>query len=259
MIKALFLDVDGTLVSFATHRVPESAREALQRAHERGVRIIIATGRAAADLEPLEGIPYDSVAALNGAWCVERDGTVVSRMLIPQQEFERSLALAAEYDFPVALEMDEGTFVDRVTPLVAELSRRVAHPVPEAVDLRALFARSACAQMCFYVDRASEARVMERLPSLQANRWCDEFADINVRGADKASGIEAFMKHYGWKREEVMAIGDGGNDLPMLHAAGIGVAMGNACAEAKAIADYVTTHLDEDGIRHALEYYKVIE
>ena len=75
--KALFFDVDGTLVSFRTHRVPDSAREALCEAHERGVKLYIATGRAAKDLEVLEGIPCDGVVALNGSHCVAGDGRTV--------------------------------------------------------------------------------------------------------------------------------------------------------------------------------------
>ena len=67
MTKAIFLDVDGTLISFKTHRVPASALDALREAHARGVQLFIATGRAAADLADLEAIPYDGVAALNGA------------------------------------------------------------------------------------------------------------------------------------------------------------------------------------------------
>ena len=57
MIKAIFLDVDGTLISFKTHRVPASALDALREAHARGVQLFIATGRAAADLADLERRP----------------------------------------------------------------------------------------------------------------------------------------------------------------------------------------------------------
>ena len=74
MIRAIFLDVDGTLISFKTHEIPASARDALVRAHARGIRLFIATGRAANDLAPLEGIPYDGVVSLNGARCVANDG-----------------------------------------------------------------------------------------------------------------------------------------------------------------------------------------
>ena len=241
MTKAIFLDVDGTLISFKTHRVPASALDALREAHARGVQLFIATGRAAADLADLEAIPYDGVAALNGADCLMRDGRVVARHPIPRADFEKSLALSAELDFPVGLELNDGVFVNRVTP-----------------DLRALFDRGDCCQMCFYFDPELEKRVMAELPSLVASRWCPIFADVNVRGVDKATGMAEFAAHFGFANGETMAFGDGGNDVAMLRAAGAGVAMGNACDEALAAADYVTASVDDDGIRRALEHFGVI-
>lgn len=257
-IKAIFLDVDGTLVSFRTHEVSDSARNALLQAHARGVRLYIATGRAAGDLDPLSGIPYHGVVALNGARCVASDGRVVCSNPIPREDFERSLALAERFGFPVALELDDGVFVDRVTPQVERLARMVAHPVPVATDLRALFGRGDCCQMCFYFDAQTERRVMAELPGLAASRWCELFADINVRGVDKATGMKAFLDDCGFDLSEAMAFGDGGNDVAMLRAAGIGVAMGNACEEALAAARHVTADIDEDGLRKALEYFDVI-
>ena len=241
MTKAIFLDVDGTLISFKTHRVPASALEALREAHARGVQLFIATGRAAADLADLEAIPYDGVAALNGADCLMRDGRVVARHPIPRADFEKSLALSAELDFPVGLELNDGVFVNRVTPEVVRLAEMVAHPVPEQVDLRALFDRGDCCQMCFYFDPELEKR-----------------ADVNVRGVDKATGMAEFAARFGFANGETMAFGDGGNDVAMLRAAGAGVAMGNACDEALAAADYVTASVDDDGIRRALEHFGVI-
>lgn len=257
-IRALFFDVDGTLVSFRTHRVPGSARAALEEAHRRGVRIFIATGRAVGDLAVLEEIPYDGVAGLNGADCRLRDGTVVARHPISRADFERVLALGAEMDFPVGLEFDDGIFVDRVTPAVEELAQLVAHPVPASADLRALFAQRGCCQMCFYCDPETERRAMDRLPSLAASRWCPHLADINVRGVDKATGLAAFAGRLGFRTDEVMAFGDGGNDTAMLRAAGIGVAMGDAGPEVRAAADHTTAPVDADGIVLALRRFGVL-
>lgn len=256
-IKALFLDVDGTLVSFTTHEVPASARGALLEAHAAGVRLFIATGRASTDLAILDGIPYDGVVALNGADCVLRDGTVVRRHLISRSDFERALALSDEYGFALGLELDDGVFVNRLTPDVERLAQMVAHPVPILADLHALFDRGDCCQMCFYFDEPTERRVMARLPGLAAARWCPIFADINVRGIDKATGMAEFAARYGFAPEETMAVGDGGNDAAMLRAAGVGVAMGNACEEALAAADYVTAPVDDDGLRKALERFVI--
>lgn len=259
MIRAIFLDVDGTLISFETHEVPVSAREALLRAHGRGVRLFIATGRAANDLGPLEGIPYDGVVSLNGARCVAADGRVVSQHLIPRADFERAMLLSERMGFPLALELENGVFVNRVTPDVERLAHMVAHPVPVQTDLYALFDRSECCQMCFYFDLETERRVMAQLPGLAASRWCPIFADINVSGIDKATGMREFMAGYGFSASEVVAFGDGGNDVAMLQAAGVGVAMGNACDEALNASDYVTASVDDDGIAKALEYLGILD
>ena len=152
MIRALFLDVDGTLVSFRTHRIAPSAVAALKEARGRGVGVFIATGRAAGDLEVLRDLPRDGVVALNGACGVLPDGTTVFSRPIPREDFERALRLSDELDFPLALELDAGIFVNRVTADVERVARQVDHPVPEATDLRALFDRTECCQMCFYCD-----------------------------------------------------------------------------------------------------------
>ena len=186
MIRAIFLDVDGTLISFSTHEIPASALRALAQAHERGVRLFIATGRAANDLGPLEGIPYDGVVSLNGARCVASDGRVVSLHPIPRADFERALALSEEQGFAMGLELEEGVFVNRVTPDVERVAHMVAHPVPEQTDLRELFGRAECCQLCFYFDAQTQRRVMAELPTLVASRWCPIFADVNVAGIDKA-------------------------------------------------------------------------
>jgi len=258
MIRAIFLDVDGTLVSFRTHEVPASAREALLEAHRRGVRLFIATGRTVSNLAPVAGIPYDGVVSLNGARCVDRDGRVVSVHPIPQADFDRVAELAAELDFPIVLELDEGLFVDRVTPEVEGLARMVALPVPAVTDIRRRFAESDCCQLCLFFDEQTERRVIAEVPTLVAARWHPTFADVNVRDVDKATGMAEFAAHYGFAPEETMAFGDGGNDVPMLRAAGIGVAMGGSCAAALAAADYVTSEVEQDGIRRALEHFGVI-
>ncbi len=258
MIRALFFDIDGTLVSFRTHTVPASTREALLRAHKRGIRLFIATGRTATNLAPVADLPFDGIVALNGASCHTPDGTPIDRLLIPPAAFERAMRLAEELDFPVMLELDQGEFIERESPRVEELFRLVDLPRPQIADLRARFAQGDCCQLCMFFDRETERRAMAELPELVATRWHPAFADVNVRGADKARGMTFFARRFGFDPAETMAFGDGGNDVAMLRAAGIGVAMGNACREALDAADHVAPSVDDDGILHALEHFGVI-
>ena len=83
--------------------------------------------------------------------------------------------------------------------------------------------------------------------------------DIMPRDSDKSKGILAVLEHFGWKPENVMALGDAPNDMEMLEFAGISVAMGNATKEVKYVADFVTKTVDEDGWAYAMRYFKLID
>ena len=74
----------------------------------------------------------------------------------------------------------------------------------------------------------------------------------------KATGILTALKHLGIPVEQSYAFGDGKNDIEMLSTVGCGIAMGNASALAKEAAEYVTTHIHEDGVLNALKYYNLI-
>lgn len=258
MIKALMLDVDGTLVSFETHRVPQSAIEALKKAHENGIKIVIATGRAAGDLHEIDAIPYEAIIALNGADCRLRNGTTIKKSPIPEKDFSKAMQMAKEYDFAVGIELDGGVFVNRLTPTVEHIARIVEHPLPPVVDIEEMFAKGECCQLCFYFDDAMEEKVMPYLPNLSATRWHPSFADINAAGVSKANGLSIFAGYYGIEISEIMACGDGGNDISMLKVAGIGVAMGGASDVVKASADIVTDTVEREGIYKVLKQFDII-
>lgn len=258
MIKAIMLDVDGTLVSFETHQVLQSSVEALKEIHDRGIRIVIATGRAAGDLHEIAAVPYDGIIALNGADCVLTDGTVIRRHLIPKEDFKKAMEIAKAFDFAVAIELDEGVYVNRLTPTVEQIARIVEHPIPAVVDIEELFDQKECCQLCFYIDDEVERKVMPFLPNLSLSRWHPLFADVNLAGISKATGLSAFADYYGIEVAEIMACGDGGNDIPMLKAAGIGVAMGNASEIVKASANFVTDRVEDDGLCNALKHFGII-
>lgn len=258
-IKAIFLDVDGTLVSFDTHRVPQSAIEALRHVHKLGIKVIIATGRPFTNLHEIEEVPYEAVIALNGANCVLRDGTSISQKLIDKEDFYKVQELAKHYGFPLAVETNRGILINEINPTVIELAKLVDHPVPPVVDIEEEFAKGECCQLCIYCDEETEKKVMAQLPGLTISRWNPFFADVNVAGINKAVGINELASYYGFDISQTLAFGDGGNDIAMLRAVGTGIAMGNASDIVKAAADYVTGTVDKNGIRDALIHWGVMQ
>ena len=186
------------------------------------------------------------------------DGTVIRRSPIPDKDFKKAMEIAREFDFAVALELDEGIFVNRLTPIVEKIARIVEHPVPPVVDIEEMFGKKECCQLCFYFDDETERKVMPLLPTLSSSRWHPLFADINVAGTSKAAGLSLFADYYKIEPLEIMACGDVGNDIPMLKAAGIGVAMGNASEQVKSVADFVTDTVDDNGLCKVLKRFGLI-
>ena len=96
------------------------------------------------------------------------------------------------------------------------------------------------------------------LPDCQITRWSSSGIDILPGDGGKVSGIRRYLDHHGIAPEEAMAFGDEDNDKEMLEFVGIGVAMGNAVDTAKEKADYITAHVDDDGVAKALRHFGLI-
>ena len=239
MNKALFFDIDGTLVSFKTHEVPESTIEALQKAHDRGNKIFISTGRPYQiinNLGPLQqrGL-IDGYITMNGAYCFI-DDNVLYKSPIPQETVKNVAEISRREGFP--------------TIFVGEKSMKVCQPDEEVRKIFYEFLHVEVLPVWPFVDASPK--------QCELNRWYPTFVDITAKGNTKAHGIQVILDHLHLSVDDAMAFGDGGNDIPMLLAAGTGIAMGNSDDKVKAAADYVTTSVDDNGIANALQRFGLI-
>ena len=256
-IKAVFFDIDGTLVSFRSHGVPSSARRAIGRLREQGIKVFIATGRLLRHTEIVQDVEVDGYITVNGSYCITASGEVILEQAFPKEVVEKVFELERKYGFQSAVMTHEDIFVSHIGERVAKIADMISI-MPQVADLQHILATQPVLQMCPYIDVDVEREIMPQLPECVASRWIETFMDINLRGVDKSMGARKVMEYYGLTLAEAMAFGDGGNDVPLVRDAGVGVAMGNACEELKAVADYVTASVDDDGVELALKEFGLI-
>ncbi|WP_343633949.1 Cof-type HAD-IIB family hydrolase [Fluviicola sp.] len=258
-IKAVFFDIDGTLISFNTRTIPESAVLAIQKLQEQGIRVIVATGRSIQAVTPIRHLGFDGYVTFNGSACYDKDGNQLSRYTISPDSISRLLHYTENREINFVLMYENTVAVNLVTPEIIASQTKLKLPVPPVLD-RTNPDIGNVLQANVFIGPEEEAAFMQTvMPDCVAARWTPLFADVNPAGISKKIGLELFCSYFGLDVSETMAFGDGGNDITMLQYAGIGVAMGNAGANVKSAADYITTDADEDGIWKALEYFGVIE
>lgn len=258
MIKAVFFDIDGTLVSFKTHRVPESTIRSLALLREKGIKVFIATGRQLHCINNLGDLQFDGYVTLNGGYCLVGKDQVIYKRNIPGEDIEALLHYLKKVEsFPCAFVLEDEIFLNYKNETVEKVFQLIDFPAPPARPFPDLSGQTVYQLIAFFSE-GQEERIMSVLPHCEATRWNPLFTDVVPAGSTKAIGIDKIIEHFGIALEETMAFGDGGNDMPMLRHAGIGVAMGNAEEEVKQAADYTTTSVDDDGIYHALKHFQVI-
>lgn len=255
-IKAIFFDIDGTLREYDTKRVPDSTKEALQKAREAGIYLFVATGRHKLEIEEenlLEDMVFDGYVTLNGQYCYSGEETVYDYP-IDRADVEDMMKLMEEDPFSCLFMEADRMYINRVDDVVKRAQEGIGTRIPPVCDVRRALDRKIY-QMVPYVGAEKEAKIRRRIHGCEIIRWHDEFAvDVIPRGGSKSTGIEKMAARFGLTLEETAAVGDGNNDISMVEAAGLGIAMGNGKAALKAVADYVTEPIETDGLSKAVFY-----
>lgn len=258
MIKAIFFDIDGTLVSFNTHRVAASTKEALRILRKKGIKVFVATGRQIHAIDNLGLLQFDGYITLNGSYCLEGKDNVIYKRGIPDEDIRSLIHYQQETEaFPCAFVYENNTTINFTNEDTASILRLLNFP---EIPVRALeeYDGEEVFQLIAFFKEGQERRIMEAIPHCESTRWNPLFTDVVPKGSSKAVGMDQILAHYHIDLRDSMAFGDGGNDIPMLAHAGIGVAMGNAGEEVKQAARYVTSSVDEDGIMKALQHFGVL-
>ena len=262
------LDLDGTLLDSGKQLSAKNAA-ALRRAFDGGAQIVPTTGRFFDGMpQAIRELPYLRYAiTINGAQVLDiGSGEVLYRAELP---LAQALAILEYLDtLPVIYDCYCGSWgwmtramQDAAPELISDVhSLRMVQQLRTPVDeLKAyLRARGDDVQkiQLFLKDVSQRPAVMaeleRRFPGTVASTSLPNNIEINAAAANKGDAVRALAAQLGIPIEQTISFGDGSNDLSMIRACGLGVAMANACPAVLAAADRVTTSCDESGVAAVL-------
>ena len=276
-IKIISLDLDGTLLD-SQKRLSEANRAALEEAAAKGVHIVPTTGRFFGMMpQAVRDLPFVRYAiTINGAQVYDREtDTAIIREEIPLDMALDIIRLLDGYDVIYDCYRSNWGWMTESLQAKAEdyatdthylkMVREFRKPVPDLkeylkstaaegdVQKVMLFARNTPGSES--VTKAITEAVSERFPSIKTTSSTWNNLELNIVTAHKGNSLKRFAAHLGYTLDNCMALGDGTNDLSMIEAAGLGVAMSNAHPLVLAAADHVTVSNDEDGVAKAIREF----
>lgn len=260
MIKAAFFDIDGTLVSLKTKVYPPSTPNVLRRLREQGVLCFIATGRSRFEMASehlLEGLEFDGYLTNNGQDAYDAAWRLLFATPMPHDEVAALLARSNELGLGCWLIGSECSRLNCYTPAVLAAMEAIHTRPPQLAPAGTVLAQPVY-KIVLFASPAEVASLLPLAPHCRVTQWFESGFDVIASTGGKATAMLTLLARYGLTASDCIAFGDSENDIEMLQAAGIGVALGNATEDAKAAADYVTDDCDNDGLLHALEHFLVL-
>ena len=245
MIRMIGLDLDGTLLT-REKKLTEENRKALQEAAQSGVWIVPVTGR------PLAGIPKQVLEMPFIRYIITSNGAVTT-----DRYAEKPIRERCRYGFHDRSTRELLWKRFERTPVLSYLKKSRIQVEDLYGELRSK--ESGIENLSIMCPTPEvKKRVLERVSGIGGIRiiypWPTDL-EITSSGADKGEALISLAELQGCRREEVMAMGDGNNDLGLMRAAGLAVAMGNSAPEIIEAADHVTDDNEHDGVAKAVRRY----
>lgn len=264
MYKLIALDMDGTLLN-SKKNISRRTKEAIENARKNGVKVVLATGR------PVDGIESylkelqmisdkDYAITYNGA-LVQNVGT---KDVISSTPLNKS-NLIELYNISKELNVNIHAFTEDkcITPKMSKytkLESEINGIEVDVIDFNTVNDDETILKIMMIDEpeildaaiKKLDKELYSRYTIVKSTPYFLEFLSIE---ANKGQGIKGLAEELKINKDEVICIGDAGNDLHMIQYAGLGVAMGNAFEEIKKEADYITKSNDEDGVAHVIEKF----
>ena len=272
--KIIFFDIDGTLIDI-TGIVSSNLMEALLKLKANGHEICLATGRSEdGQITKFRKMNWDGYILGNGVYG-EYKGDIVMHETMPDQDIEEFVKFTnAMSEMGIILEGNTGAYTTQAGSQASYQAMKKAAYYREmsyddfiayfqvVEDLQAI--RDVNKIMYFNGAKYAEAmmskfdKYLDFLPNSITQSLSLDDGEIMKKGITKAEGIKKLINYAGYEQKDVIAFGDGYNDIEMIEFAAIGVAMGNGVEQLKESADIVADRLENDGIVKILKQLKLI-
>ena len=263
--KLIALDIDGTLAN-SQKEITQNNIDTLAEAVRQGAQVALVSGRPTFGIEPTaKTLGMDTmggyILSFNGAKIINyATQEVLYQNVLTPQEVAAICEQAALLDVPAITYSNEALYTTSAQSIYVQKEATINKmPVVEVPDLAQ--ATTFQTPKCLLVDDPEklvkvEALMKEKFPNLSIYRSEPYFLEIMPKGIDKAFSLQILLEQQGLTAQNLIACGDGFNDLSMIQYAGMGVAMQNAQEVVKAAANYVSPYTnDEDAVAHAIKKF----
>ncbi len=265
--KLLVVDIDGTLLD-RNRAISDEDKEALARVTESGIRVSLSTGRVVeASRKILDRLSLDG-------YHMFFDGALVYNPVKGEEVYadpinRETLKQLVDFAHRIGLDMDLYSsthyFVERET-WATDIRRDFFDLLPVVVDFKKFWREERIIKGTLVVaspeDKAKAEQIFKKFQGRLNFSWTRtpaypdiDFINVIAPDVSKGTALQALVNFLGITLEEVMAIGDGANDISLLSAAGLAVAVDNAADELKAVADHITLDVDHHGVADAVSRF----
>lgn len=258
-----FCDVDGTLLPFGKG-LPESALRAIEKVQSLGHRVFVATGRSKKEMDPrLSSIKFDGGVYSAGATVEYKDEVIFSKRMT-SDEISFLFDYAKRNDFLCLIQADDATYMteEAYSFFIDSMKKYIGGVIDvPSFKIYKTFPRehiSVCKFLLLSKNGSGDRLRVDLKNSFQVVDNTLGFpqsvlAEICLLNITKATGIERMMEYLNEDMSSTVAIGDGANDIEMVASSGFGIAMGNGSEGVKLKAKFISTSVEEDGLKNALE------
>ena len=259
MIKLVATDIDGTIF-IPEKEFTQGVKECIKKLSQKGIKVVLVTGRMnAAAIKIARDLELDTPVVSYQGGLVTENGNILYERYLSEEQTERILAWARKEKIHINLYNDDILYSEAECYEVQRYCNNLhtEHTVKPFNEIKKDKINKLLAIDYSNPERISryEKELQNIYPDLYIVKSTPYFLEFSNPEASKKCAVEFLQKYWGLKKDEILTIGDQNNDIALLQAGGIKIAMGNATEELKAEADYITETVYEDGFVRAMEKF----